>query len=228
MIKAVFIDYTGTLMQENSHYAMLIAKLVADNSTISNVKDVVKIWFELFLNLESQVNPQIEDTFMTEDEILVKAFAIFKRKYNVEVEQDKFISLMHEFWSKSPMFEDVKSFFEKCELPIYVITNNAIEYVSTFMSDNNLYCAGIISGSLVKAYKPHKEIFEKALEISGCKADEVIHVGDSIDSDINGAIAAGIFPLLLDRNGKNKSEQYPVCKSLIEVLEFLNRCNKLI
>ena len=44
---------------------------------------------------------------------------------------------------------------------------------------------------MVRACKPHRELFDKALEVSGCNADEVLHIGDSYGSDVLGARAAG-------------------------------------
>lgn len=76
MLKAIFMDYTGTLMKENSKYAMQVAQLIAKNSTIPDIKTVVKIWWELFTDLENQ---SYQDTFLTEDEILIKAFSILKK-----------------------------------------------------------------------------------------------------------------------------------------------------
>ena len=78
---------------------------------------------------------------------------------------------------------------------------------------------------MVKAYKPHREIFEKALEFSGYAPHEVIHIGDSVISDVNGAFDTGIIPCLFDRSGTKKSEKYMVCSSLIEVLEKLSCCS---
>lgn len=45
----------------------------------------------------------------------------------------------------------------------------------------------IIVGGLEPAQKPAKSIFEKALALAGCEAHEVIHVGDSLAADIQGA-----------------------------------------
>jgi len=41
----------------------------------------------------------------------------------------------------------------------------------------------------------------KALELAGIQADEALHVGDTADEDVAGAQAAGIRPLLIDRQG---------------------------
>ena len=216
MIKAIFVDYTGTIIKEDNQYVIEAAKLVALNSKISDMKEVLMRWWKLVKSLENQ---SYQDNFLTEEEILVKAFDIFRKEYSVMVEPEKFYSLVHKAWSKAPAFEDVKPFFDQCKLPIYVITNNAAGDVRIFLSDNHLQCAGIISGNMVNAYKPHREIFEKALEISGCQADEVIHIGYSVTSDVNGALNAGITPILLDRRGEKKSEEYRVCSSFHEIIE---------
>lgn len=45
----------------------------------------------------------------------------------------------------------------------------------------------IIVGGQEPAQKPAASIFEKALALAGCKANEAIHVGDSLAADIAGA-----------------------------------------
>jgi len=50
----------------------------------------------------------------------------------------------------------------------------------------------IIIGGQEPAQKPAKSIFDKALKLCNLQPDEVIHVGDSLSADIQGAINAGI------------------------------------
>ncbi len=58
---------------------------------------------------------------------------------------------------------------------------------------------GIITSAEVGSRKPAPAIFERALALVGARADEVIHVGDSLDEDVAGARAAGIEPVLVRR-----------------------------
>ena len=58
-------------------------------------------------------------------------------------------------------------------------------------------------------------------EISGCSAHEVIHIGDSMASDVAGARAAGIRPILLDRKGTQETDGVMVVRSLDEALAFI-------
>ncbi len=51
------------------------------------------------------------------------------------------------------------------------------------------------------AEKPHPAIFHAALSKAGVRPAEAIHVGDQIESDIEGARSAGITPVLMDRFG---------------------------
>jgi len=49
----------------------------------------------------------------------------------------------------------------------------------------------------------------------------VIHIGDSIASDVKGALIAGITPILIDRNGTSGYTECRVVNKLTEVLELL-------
>ncbi len=218
MIKAVFIDYTGTMTQEENHYAIEMAKHVTENSNISNIKEAIQLWWGLVIKAEIE---SYLDTFLTEDEIITQSFHYLEEHYDLKMDVEEFRALDHQYWSKSPIFDDVKKFFDQCPLPIYIITNNGKEYVNIFLEDHDLHPQDIICGDMVRAYKPHKEIFEKALEVSQCSANEVIHIGDSVSSDVKGALSVGIQPILLDRTNTRNSDEYRVCTSLLEVLELL-------
>ena len=57
--------------------------------------------------------------------------------------------------------------------------------------------------------KPDPEIFAAALELAGCEPEEVLHVGDTAEEDVAGARAAGIRPLLIDRDGGERRHRLP-------------------
>ena len=50
----------------------------------------------------------------------------------------------------------------------------------------------LITSEQARVYKPVPKIFDVALQRTGWRRDRVIHVGDSLHSDIGGARAAGI------------------------------------
>jgi putative hydrolase of the HAD superfamily len=61
---------------------------------------------------------------------------------------------------------------------------------------------GVVTSADVGAAKPDPALFRRALELAGVPASEAVHVGDSLDNDVEGARAAGIRPLLLMREGE--------------------------
>jgi putative hydrolase of the HAD superfamily len=60
---------------------------------------------------------------------------------------------------------------------------------------------GTVTSALAGARKPDPAIFAPALGLAGCEAAEALHVGDTAEEDLEGARAAGIRALLIDREG---------------------------
>ena len=56
-----------------------------------------------------------------------------------------------------------------------------------------------------------------ALELAGVTADEVVHIGDSIVSDVEPAKKMGITPIYLSRKGGIELDDVRVIKSLDEL-----------
>ena len=218
MLKAVFLDYTGTVIQEGGKDAMEMLRRCYQNSDIESMEKMLAYWWNLIKRFEAESS---NDSFLTEDEIVDKALETCANEIHLREDFAQLHKLVQRFWMYAPAFSDVKEFFEKCPLPIYIISNNGIPYVEEGMRDKGLKPAGIICGDMVRAYKPHRELFLKALEISGCKADEAVHIGDSIESDVMGALSAEIRPILLDRQGSKKCPDVTVIHSLLEALPYI-------
>jgi putative hydrolase of the HAD superfamily len=60
---------------------------------------------------------------------------------------------------------------------------------------------GVVTSAEVGAAKPSPRVFERALAVTGVEAGEAIHVGDKVDNDIEGAAAAGVRGVLIQREG---------------------------
>ena len=73
--------------------------------------------------------------------------------------------------------------------------------------------AVVISAELGAA-KPDPAIFRAALERLGATAAEAMHVGDSVETDVAGARAAGLEAVLVARNGAQSPDGVRVVSSL--------------
>ena len=81
-----------------------------------------------------------------------------------------------------------------------------------------------INSSEAGAEKPHPPIFLAALEKMAASPSEAVHVGDQYRSDVLGARAVGMHPVLIDRGGwNNEVNDCPRIASLSELDDLLAR-----
>jgi len=77
---------------------------------------------------------------------------------------------------------------------------------------------GAVASAELGAAKPDGAIFARALELAGVRAQDAWHVGDSVEADVEGALAAGIRPVLIRRHGEPPAlGGVPVIRSLQEL-----------
>ena len=70
--------------------------------------------------------------------------------------------------------------------------------------------------------KPHAEIFDEAVRRAGVERSAALHVGDSPEHDVDGALAAGLCALLLDREGRHRGfERAPRVETLDRIFDHL-------
>jgi HAD superfamily hydrolase (TIGR01549 family) len=72
--------------------------------------------------------------------------------------------------------------------------------------------------------KPHRSIFEAALDRAGVPARQALMVGDSLKADIEGALAVGMQAVLLRRSG----EVPPVLPAGVDVIHTLADLEKIL
>ena len=60
---------------------------------------------------------------------------------------------------------------------------------------------GAVSSAEAGAAKPDPAILLRALEIAGAEPGDAWHVGDDLEADVGAALAAGVRPVLIDREG---------------------------
>jgi putative hydrolase of the HAD superfamily len=68
---------------------------------------------------------------------------------------------------------------------------------------------GVVTSAELGSAKPDSAIFARGLELAGVAAADALHVGDSVEQDVAGALAAGIAPLLVARDGAEPDAPVP-------------------
>ena len=138
---------------------------------------------------------------------------------------DDFLALTTAHFSLLPGAEEIVRYLAE-KYPLTIVTNGFVEVQYEKFDKSGLkdYFSHIVLSEEVGCQKPNPRIFEEALRLNGLSADEVVMVGDSWYSDIQGAINAGIDQIWIRKSQdplpEGQSATYLV-QSLSEVMEIL-------
>ena len=216
MIKAFFVDFYGTVVHEDGEIIKKITEIIYDTGKAENKSEIGTFWWNdfqsMFLN---SYGDSFETQRILEEKSLEHTLAKFCSTANVE----KLSNYMFAHWIEPPIFEESKKFFASSPIPIYIVSNIDTADILKAIEYHNLTPAGVFTSEDARAYKPRKELFELALRSTGLKAHEVIHIGDSISSDVKGASSVNIRALWLNRFGKEVPEGVECITDLLGALE---------
>jgi HAD superfamily hydrolase (TIGR01549 family) len=134
---------------------------------------------------------------------------------------------IYEQWASNHHFEiydDVAPVLTELAARGYVLGAISNSHRSLAAFTEHFKLDGLIRTTISSAehgfMKPHRSIFDAALQLAEVNAAEAIMVGDSLKADIEGARAAGMRGVLLRRSGE-RPPQLPAGVSLITTLHEL-------
>ncbi len=214
MVKAVFIDFYGTIVHEDGAVIKEVCQEIVDTGVVQDKSQIDAYWWQEFqAGFMNAHGNRFKTQRVLEYESLAKTIAHFQSTADV----GKLSDLMFAHWVKPPIFEESKQFFEECPVPIYIVSNIDRADVLEAIAYHELKPAGVFTSEDARSYKPRAELFELALNQTGLKAEEVVHIGDSMSSDVKGASALGIEAIWLNRGGREIPEGVVAVNNLMEV-----------
>jgi len=224
-IKAVFLDFYGTLVHEDDDIIPVICENVRLNTGIEcSNKDIGIFWWKTFSEMFKN---SWGSTFKTQRELEMESLDKTIRFYQSKCDPKEIIQIQFEHWIKPKIFEDTKMFLESItDCSVYILSNIDTNDILKAIGYHNICVDGVITSEDVKSYKPRGELFLEALKRYGIKNNEVIHIGDSITSDVYGAQTVGIDAVWLNRKGKNTPDNINpkyICKDLREAKRIIDK-----
>ena len=80
----------------------------------------------------------------------------------------------------------------------------------------------VLDSAHVGFEKPHPDIFAEALRRASCAPEHALHVGDSPEHDVDGALGSGLHAVLLDRHDRHSSHtRSPRVRSLTDLKHLI-------
>lgn len=221
MIKAIFIDFYGTVVFEDGEVIERVVREIirTQKDNTGNTEDKSSIdgyWWKEFQTAFTNAHGE---NFETQRKLEYQSLAKTIEHFGSDADADALSNEMFAYWRKPPIFPESKEFFEKCPVPIYVVSNIDRADIMAAIEYHGLKPAGVFTSEDARSYKPRKELFELVLKSTGLKADEVIHIGDSLSSDVKGAAGVGIKAVWVNRSGRPVPDKVVAVENLLEVLE---------
>ncbi len=216
MVKAVFIDFYGTLVHEDGKVIRKVSQEIFDTGRVEDKSEIASYWWNEF---QTAFISAYGDDFKTQRELEYQSLSKTIQYFNSSADAELLSNLMFEHWIKPPIFKESKQFFEVCPVPVYIVSNIDRDDILKAIEFHGLKPAGVFTSEDAKSYKPRKELFEFALKSTGLSAGQVVHIGDSLSSDIKGASSVGINAIWINRSGREIPEGVNGVENLLQVYD---------
>jgi len=224
-IKAISFDADGTLwdfekvMRHSLHHILReLEKLDSGAADMLDIEKMIKIRNEVADKLKGKVT-NLED-------IRLEAFRQTLR--DIDRPDDALASHLNQVYLKH-RFEDIKLFNDV--LPALKALRG--KYTLGILSNGNSYperCGlegmfqFVVFSQDCGVEKPNPRLFQIAVEKAECSKQQLVHVGDSLQDDVMGAINVGIKCVWLNRERVKNNLDFKIdheISSLLELLEIL-------
>ncbi len=218
--KVVFLDFYGTVVHEDSKAIPFIVECICRDSKLElTATDVYQYWAKRFAGLFSE---SYGIKFELQRDILLTSLKDTIAYFQSKGDPFDLSKPLFEHWTKPPIFEDSKQFMEVVDLPVCIVSNIDRADLLMAMEYHNLKFDYIITSEDARSYKPRPEMFQMALRELSVLPEDVIHVGDSLISDVFGAKKLGITAAWINRKQREQNNRiHPdlISRNLIDLLD---------
>jgi len=204
--KGVLLDFYGTVVVEDSAVLVGVCEDIAwvGGSGVC-AGEVAEYWWGLFPGLIELSNGE---AFLSQVEIEILSLERVLEHFQVDLDARELLVPVFEYWKNPALWPEAREVLAECEVPVCLVSNIDNFELSAALANLDLHFDMVVTSEECKAYKPHLAPFLRALELLGLEPHEVLHVGDSLSSDVRGAQALGIPVMWINRNGRDLPDGY--------------------
>ena len=198
--RAIFLDFYGTLVHEDDIPISKITQKISIHSIQKNtVKDIDSYWWNEFRQLFEN---SYGGNFKTQRELETISIKKVLEHFQCEDMDFNIDNELFDYWIKPSIFEDTMTFLTQIKIPICIVSNIDRNDILQAIDHHKMNFTNIITSEDANSYKPRQEIFQMALEVMKALPKQILHIGDSLSSDITGAHNCGIDSFWLNRKNK--------------------------
>jgi 2-haloacid dehalogenase/putative hydrolase of the HAD superfamily len=215
----IFLDFYGTLVGgDREAVEGICADIVASHGLACCPSDLAVEWG---VNFFAQIEQANDHAFCSLFECERRSLGRTLSDHGVGAEPTPYVQRLRAYWRSPRLFPDVAGALASCRLPICLVSNVDRADLLAALDRVGLEFDYVVTSEDAKSYKPHPGIFRYALQMTGWPAERVVHVGDSLHSDVGGALGCGLRTVWLDRPGRISDVGTSASHYRIEVLNQL-------
>jgi putative hydrolase of the HAD superfamily len=235
--KAVFIDWDDTIGDFHGAADLALAEMYNKyhlEDYFASQEEFVELYKPHNLELWAKYgDDKVTKEYLSLDRFLFPLMhgSLYKNGGLIKTEEvvhlamkmsDDFLSLTTAHFSLLPGAEDLVRYLAE-KYPLTIVTNGFIEVQYEKFDKSGLRdCfAHIVLSEEVGCQKPNPRIYEEALRLNGLNKEDVVMIGDSWYSDIQGAINAGIDQIWVTEKSIDGCESTYLVNSLEEIKRLL-------
>lgn len=197
-LDGIFLDLYGTLTAGDRAAVHEASRRVVEDLRLGISTETFAVrWGELFFALVDESN---HETFRTLEECERLSLAATAGEFGRVIDPVPYVAILVDYQHRPPIHPEISAVLAAMTLPICLVSNADIGAAQSALALHGLKFAHVVTSEEARHYKPHGGIFEFALKRTGWRADRVLHVGDSLHSDIQGAMAAGLHAAWICRD----------------------------
>jgi 2-haloacid dehalogenase/putative hydrolase of the HAD superfamily len=197
VIRGLLLDFYGTVVEEDDEVvASICARAAGSRPGMISAEQVSAAWWRAFRA------GMMAAPFRTQREITVASLAAVLSEHQCDADATALCEEQFRFWRTAPLRPGTRAFLDGIDLPVCVVSNVDAADLAAVLDFHGLSFPAVVTSEDVGAYKPSPLMFKRALAVLGMRADEVLHVGDSLSADVAGAKAAGITGVWVNRHGR--------------------------
>lgn len=199
-LDGIFLDFYGTVAGGDREAVESICQAVIDDHGLDLTgADLARRWgLAYFEAIELCDGAGFHTLVEIERDTLIEAVEPLAGR----IDPQPYVDRLSRYLAQPILFDEVHEVLDGPSVPVCIVSNADDDELRAAVDHHGLRFDHVVTSESARCYKPNPKIFRIALERTGWSPERVIHVGDSLHSDVAGAHRAGIRAAWLHRTDR--------------------------
>ncbi len=184
------MDFYGTVAAGDARVVDQVCRaIVRDHGLALTPEELTRAWGDqFFATIEARNHDRFATLYQCERDSLVATL----QPICGSVDPTVYIDQLTGYWCAPSLQPDAHEILGRLDLPVCCVSNADTDNLNAAIHKHGLQFDAVVTSEDVRCYKPNPDIFHHACRVMNVASEHVLHVGDSLHSDIAGAKNAGI------------------------------------